>query len=72
MLVLSSPRGEKTTYSKADTDFIMGINFESGDFAIIPIEEITASGIVKISEQCRRRDYFNSFMALVDKEDKEN
>jgi hypothetical protein len=60
----SSPRGEKTTYSKDDTDFVMGINIDTEDFAIIPVENIPSSGIIKISEQCDRRDYFNTFKAL--------
>ena len=60
----SSPRKEKTTYSKADTDFILGINIESNEFAIIPVEEVPSSGILRISEQCNRSCYFNSFKAL--------
>lgn len=60
----SSPRGIKTTYSKDDTDFVMGINIDTEDFAIIPVEDIPSSGNIKISEQCDRKDYFNSFKAL--------
>ncbi|MGF7060782.1 group I intron-associated PD-(D/E)XK endonuclease [Brassicibacter mesophilus] len=62
----SSPRGEKTTYSKDDTDFVMGINIDTEDFAIIPVENIPSSGVIKISEKCDRKDYFNSFKALVE------
>lgn len=60
----SNPRGIKTTYSKDDTDFVMGINIDTEDFAIIPVEDIPSSGNIKISEQCDRKDYFNSFKAL--------
>lgn len=60
----SSPRKEKTTYSKDDTDFVMGINSDTGDYAIIPVEIIPKSGVIKISEQCGRKAYFNTFKAL--------
>jgi len=62
----SSPRHKKMTYSRTDIDFIMGINIESDEFAIIPVEKVPSSGIVKISNQCDRRQYFNSFKALED------
>lgn len=62
----SSPRHEKTTYSIEDTDFIMGMNIETGEFAIIPIDEVPSSGIIKISIQCDRKQFFNTFQALED------
>lgn len=60
----SSPGKSKKTYSKEDTDFIMGFNIETENFALIPIDKIPSSGIVKISVKCDRKQYFNSFKAL--------
>lgn len=60
----SSPGREKTTYSKNDTDFIMGINIDTEEFAIVPVELVPSSGIIRMSEQCDRREYFNSLKAL--------
>lgn len=68
----SSPRGERATYSKDDTDFVMGINIDTEDFAIIPVEKIPSSGIIKVSEQCDRKEYFNSFKALEEFESNAN
>lgn len=60
----SSQKGERNTYNKEEIDFVMGVNIDSGDFAIIPVEKIPSSGIIKISTLSDRRDYFNSFKAI--------
>ncbi len=60
----SSPRKVKTTYNKSDADVIFAINKEKNDFAIIPIEIIPSSGIVKISQESERKTFLNSFKAL--------
>lgn len=56
--------GKKKTYSIEDTDLIFAINIETHDFAIIPVDCIPASGIVKISQKTKRGCYLNSFLAL--------
>lgn len=62
----TSPKGEKSTYSKDDIDFVFAINIEDENYAVIPIEIIPLSGIIKISEQCDRKQYYNSLKAIED------
>ena len=62
----SNPRGEKVVYDNKDVDVIFAINKETRDFAIVPIEKIPSSGIVKISEKSDRKDFLKSFKALDD------
>ena len=60
----SSPRKQKEIYGKEDIDVVFAINLDSHDYAIIPIEKIPLSGIVKISVKSDRKNYLNSFIAL--------
>ncbi|VVB96581.1 Uncharacterised protein [uncultured archaeon] len=60
----SNPGRKKNLYDKKDADVIFAINKETEDFAIVPIEKIPSSGIVKISEKSDRKDFLNTFKAL--------
>lgn len=61
------PKGTKKTYSENDVDFIMGIELETSNYAIIPIEEVPNSGVIRFSEKTERWHYFKSMHAVLDK-----
>jgi len=60
----TTPKGKKKTYSKKDTDVVFAVDLESNAFAIVPVDEIPSSGVVRMSEKTKRARYLNSFVAL--------
>jgi len=61
----TNPKGKKKTYSDSDVDFIMGIELETSNFAVIPISDVPGSGIIKLSPKTNRWKYFNSINAVL-------
>lgn len=59
-------KGNKKIYTKDEIDVVFAIDIETENFAIIPVEKIPKTGVVRISEQSDRKEYFNSFKALDD------
>lgn len=59
--------GEKRTYSNEDCDVIMGIDLNSNNYAIVPIDKIAGKQEFRLSEHenSNGKDYLNSFEALV-------
>lgn len=60
----TTPKGVKKIYSEEDIDVIFAIDLENDAFAIVPMNSVPKSGVVKISEKSDRKRYLNSFEAL--------
>ena len=47
----TNPRRQKMTYSKGDCDYVLAINLNDNNYALIPVEAIPKSGNVRVSER---------------------
>lgn len=62
----TNPKGKKKTYTNDDTDFVMGVEIETGNYAIIPIYEVPNCGVIRLSEKNDKWCYFNNISALTE------
>lgn len=61
---ITNSKKSRNMYSIEDIDFVFATNIETGDFALVPVETIPKTGIVRMSERCSRKECFNSFNVL--------
>lgn len=62
----TNPKGKKKTYTNDDTDFVMGVEIETGNYAIIPIYEVSNCGTIRLSEKNDKWCCFNNISALTE------